>query len=244
MRKPEKSVEPSMEEILASIRKIIAEEPPPAGHVAKDGDVAHPGSAAAPPASDLSDLFDEQPARDAPERQDVAGAPQAAQPDRRMGAPQAPFGANPVRNQHQLPGGAQPSPLPGGNFLSAAPVEQSKSPAEPRNQPIKDEVGEAGPNQPGGGTPLPGTPPAGGHDLQLATRLKDLSTAGAGREAERSAPAPNPFTDSPAPAGPGAPPRSAPDPAKAEQDRVGAQPPKGMPGPVTEAALEPARPRR
>ena len=82
MRKPEKSVEPSMEEILASIRKIIAEEPAPAGHVQKEGEAlpqgGQPGGPAAPPGSDLSDMFDE-PARNGSDRPQGPQGPQGPQ---------------------------------------------------------------------------------------------------------------------------------------------------------------------
>ena len=60
MQKPEKSAEPSMDEILASIRKIIAEEPTPSD---KPVNQADPSPATvdggAPPNADLSDILDE-----------------------------------------------------------------------------------------------------------------------------------------------------------------------------------------
>ncbi|MGI9426581.1 MAG: DUF2497 domain-containing protein [Hyphomicrobiaceae bacterium] len=67
MQKPEKPAEPSMEEILASIRKIIAEEPGSAdGADNKDLASTPPlaekkveGSDTAPPSADLSDILDE-----------------------------------------------------------------------------------------------------------------------------------------------------------------------------------------
>ncbi|MEM7746982.1 MAG: hypothetical protein AAF346_01930 [Pseudomonadota bacterium] len=67
MQKSEKTAEPSMEEILASIRKIIAEEPPQAPQQptatpsVPQPDVAHRTTteAAHPPGDDLSDILEE-----------------------------------------------------------------------------------------------------------------------------------------------------------------------------------------
>ncbi|MGI9411666.1 MAG: DUF2497 domain-containing protein [Hyphomicrobiaceae bacterium] len=239
MRKTEKSIEPSMEEILASIRKIIAEEPPPAGHVAKDGEAlpqgGQPGGPVAPPGSDLSDLFDE-PARGSSDRPQAPKGPQAPQPDRRFSGP-GPFGPAPARNQNQPSGAPQHSVLPGGNFLSAAPAEQNQPAQAPLDHPEKGAVSEAGPAKPVGG-PSPGGAPAAGHDLQLATRLKDLSTTGPVREVDRSGQGPNPFTNTQAPAGPGMPPQGAAEAAKAEPDRAGARQQQDPPEPVASGARD------
>ena len=215
MRKTEKSIEPSMEEILASIRKIIAEEPPPAGHVAKDGEVlpqgGQPGGPVAPPGSDLSDLFDE-PARGSSDRPQAPKGPQAPQPDRRFSGP-GPFGPAPARNQNNVGRttafGAACEAIscrlhrPNRTSRAGAP----RSPGKRCSQRSRS-------SKPVGG-PLPGGAPAAGHDLQLATRLKDLSTTGPVHEVDRSGHGPNPFTNTQAPAGPGMPPQGAAEAAQA-----------------------------
>lgn len=73
MQKSEKTAEPSMEEILASIRKIIAEEPPQAPEAPPAAPVARsePLDAAmkdlvGPPGDDLSDMLDEPAQQEAP----------------------------------------------------------------------------------------------------------------------------------------------------------------------------------
>lgn len=106
MPKPEKSAEPSMDEILASIRKIIAEEPMPA-----ETPINHPeptpnpasnvSAASAPPGADLSDILDEPKASRAPA---APSSPQigltewsSANPVSRNPAPATDVPANPFR---------------------------------------------------------------------------------------------------------------------------------------------------
>ena len=73
MQKSEKTAEPSMEEILASIRKIIAEEPPqdpeatPAAPVARSEPLdAAMKDLVGPPGDYLSDMLDEPAQQEAP----------------------------------------------------------------------------------------------------------------------------------------------------------------------------------
>ena len=65
MRKPEQSPEPSIEEILASIRRIIADDGVQAEHVATDH-TYHPADPRMPPGMERNP-YDRQPQRDAPD---------------------------------------------------------------------------------------------------------------------------------------------------------------------------------
>ena len=164
MQKPEKSAEPSMDEILASIRKIIAEEPTPADKPINQPEpapapAASATDAAAPPSADLSDILDEPTTQRGP----AASAAPAEQglTEWSFTSPASRGGAAPEATQPNPFSGQEPGPAEGGTDEQESPlvarlrdlatggsgaasgeaVSAQKSPAQPTDAASADPIG-------------------------------------------------------------------------------------------------------
>ena len=118
MQKSEKTAEPSMEEILASIRKIIAEEPPQAPATPPSAPVAQSEPVnstlkdlAGPPGDDLSDMLDEPAKQDTPAEPAQAAAAAPAPNALDLGAEAAKPEAEAAKSPFTQPDETGESPL-------------------------------------------------------------------------------------------------------------------------------------
>ncbi len=226
MHKPEKQTEPSMEEILASIRKIIAEEPP-ARAGAPDPQPAPAGSAA-PPLADLSELLADPPPETpgpAPPRQDpvpVQDAPATSAPaaDWRLSsdvslaptpsaaraAPQAPAPpaaqAKPSTLEPPAPEPPTPEPTEPAAATEVVPADAAGSEPGPASvsatSSLADSIADLAAVSPPAETPP--AAPAENFENNLVARLRGFEPSPSSRFGSLDSSPRQPVTDTPAPA--------------------------------------------